>query len=360
MAAAHCAAELRKRGGPRRRSCWSGESRIRRMSGRRSRRSTCAGESKREDAFVNGGGLVRGERRRAARRGRASCRWTSGPGRRSSRRRRRWSSAKALIATGARVNILHHLEGARLEGIHYLRVLGNSDAIREEAAGRGARGAHRRQLHRQRGGGVADGDGDRCTMVMLEDVALSRAFGEEVGRYFHEILESHGIELVDGRRARGVPGGRAGAGDPDEERAGDRGRRGRGRGRGAPGDDARRAGRPRGGQRDRLRLEARDLGGGDLRGRRRVLLRQRDARAAAAGRALGRGAAAGAARGAAGCWGSRSRTGWCRTSSATWPTGRAWSTWGRRSAGTSSCGGATATPASSASGTWTAAGSRRR
>src|SRR6476469_3886770 len=41
---------------------------------------------------------------------------------------------KALIATGARVNILHHLEGARLEGIHYLRTLGNSDAIREDAA----------------------------------------------------------------------------------------------------------------------------------------------------------------------------------------------------------------------------------
>src|SRR2546425_757970 len=43
--------------------------------------------------------------------------------------------SKALIATGARVNILHHLDGARLEGIHYLRVLGNSDAIREEAKG---------------------------------------------------------------------------------------------------------------------------------------------------------------------------------------------------------------------------------
>ena len=67
---------------------------------------------------------------------------------------------KALIATGARVNILHHLEGARLEGIHYLRVLGNSDAIREEAEERRARGADRRQLHRQRGGGVADGEGD--------------------------------------------------------------------------------------------------------------------------------------------------------------------------------------------------------
>ena len=39
---------------------------------------------------------------------------------------------KALIATGANVNILH-LEGAELEGIHYLRAFKNSDAIREEA-----------------------------------------------------------------------------------------------------------------------------------------------------------------------------------------------------------------------------------
>jgi len=30
--------------------------------------------------------------------------------------------------------------------------------------------------------------GARCTMVMLEDVAMSRAFGEDAGRYFHEVL----------------------------------------------------------------------------------------------------------------------------------------------------------------------------
>ena len=41
---------------------------------------------------------------------------------------------RALLATGANVNILRP-EGAELEGIHYLRAFGNSDAIREEAAG---------------------------------------------------------------------------------------------------------------------------------------------------------------------------------------------------------------------------------
>ncbi len=40
---------------------------------------------------------------------------------------------KALIATGAMVNILR-VEGAENEGIHYLRAFGNSDAIRADAA----------------------------------------------------------------------------------------------------------------------------------------------------------------------------------------------------------------------------------
>src|SRR3954451_13011267 len=75
---------------------------------------------------------------------------------------------KALIATGARVNILHHLEGGRLEGIHYLRTLGNSDAIREEAKEAG---------HVVLIGGSYIGSevaaslttlGVKCTMVMLE------------------------------------------------------------------------------------------------------------------------------------------------------------------------------------------------
>ena len=35
-------------------------------------------------------------------------------------------------------------------------------------------------------------------MVMLEEVVLSRTFGTEPGRYFHEVLESHGIEIVGG------------------------------------------------------------------------------------------------------------------------------------------------------------------
>jgi 3-phenylpropionate/trans-cinnamate dioxygenase ferredoxin reductase subunit len=105
---------------------------------------------------------------------------------------------KALIATGARVNILHHLEGAQLDGIHYLRTIGNSDAIRADAKEAG---------HVVLIGGSYIGSevaasltamGVKCTMVMMEEVALSRTFGEEPGRYFHDILESHGIEIFGG------------------------------------------------------------------------------------------------------------------------------------------------------------------
>jgi 3-phenylpropionate/trans-cinnamate dioxygenase ferredoxin reductase subunit len=104
----------------------------------------------------------------------------------------------ALIATGARVNILHHLEGARLEGIHYLRVMGNSDAIREEAADADHVVLIGGSYIASEVAASLTSKGTRCTMVMLEDVAMSRAFGEEVGSYFHEVLASHGVELVTG------------------------------------------------------------------------------------------------------------------------------------------------------------------
>jgi 3-phenylpropionate/trans-cinnamate dioxygenase ferredoxin reductase component len=104
---------------------------------------------------------------------------------------------KALIATGANVNILR-VEGAGQEGIHYVRAFGNSDRIREAAEG-----AERVVLV----GGSYIGceaaaslksKGIDCAIVMMEEVALSRTFGEEPGRFFHELLESKGIEIHGG------------------------------------------------------------------------------------------------------------------------------------------------------------------
>jgi 3-phenylpropionate/trans-cinnamate dioxygenase ferredoxin reductase component len=112
---------------------------------------------------------------------------------------------KALIATGANVNILR-VEGCELEGIHYLRAFGNSEAIREGAA---------KAEHVVLIGGsyiaceVAaslTAKGARCTLVMLEDVTLSRTFGEEAGRFFQDVLESHGVEVLGGEELEAFEG----------------------------------------------------------------------------------------------------------------------------------------------------------
>lgn len=104
---------------------------------------------------------------------------------------------KALIATGAMVNILR-VEGAENEGIHYLRAFGNADAIRADAAG-----AERVVLI----GGSYIGcevaasltaQGVKCAIVALEQVPLSRTFGERAGRFFQQRLEAHGVEFHGG------------------------------------------------------------------------------------------------------------------------------------------------------------------
>jgi 3-phenylpropionate/trans-cinnamate dioxygenase ferredoxin reductase subunit len=196
MASAYCAMELRKRG--------AGGSIL--LAGREPdppyerpplSKEYVRGESAREDAYVNGADWYREN----------EIELLAGASVMSLDARERTAKLQtgeevefegALVATGARVNILHHLEGARLDGIHYLRTLGNSDAIREDAAAAG---------HVVLIGGSYIGSevaasltatGTECTMVMLEEVAMSRAFGEEVGRYFHEILESKGVEVLGG------------------------------------------------------------------------------------------------------------------------------------------------------------------
>ena len=103
----------------------------------------------------------------------------------------------ALLAPGANVRRLR-VDGGQLEGIHYLRALGNADALRADASG-----AERAVLI---GGSyiaaevaaTLTGLGVACTMVMLEDRPLSTGFGDTAGRFFEGVLRSHGIELVTG------------------------------------------------------------------------------------------------------------------------------------------------------------------
>src|SRR5215218_6477345 len=104
---------------------------------------------------------------------------------------------KALIGTGAMVNILR-AEGAENEGIHYLRAYGNSDAIRADADSAEhvvlIGGSY---IGCEVAASLAARDVD-CSILMMEDVALSRTFGEQAGRWFQERLESHGVKIHGG------------------------------------------------------------------------------------------------------------------------------------------------------------------
>jgi 3-phenylpropionate/trans-cinnamate dioxygenase ferredoxin reductase subunit len=101
---------------------------------------------------------------------------------------------KALIATGANVRRLN-VAGCELEQIHYLRTLGNADAIRA-----GVADAERVVLI---GGSYIGCEvaasltmmGKRATIVMQEDVTLERGFGKIAGRFFQSLLESHGVTI---------------------------------------------------------------------------------------------------------------------------------------------------------------------
>ncbi|HET9185538.1 MAG TPA: FAD-dependent oxidoreductase [Solirubrobacterales bacterium] len=112
---------------------------------------------------------------------------------------------KALLGTGAMVNILR-AEGAENEGIHYLRAFGNADAIRADAEA-----AERVVLI---GGSYIGCEvaaslaaaGTKCSIVAMEDVALSRTFGAEAGSWFQRRLEEHGVEFHGGEELEAFEG----------------------------------------------------------------------------------------------------------------------------------------------------------
>lgn len=98
---------------------------------------------------------------------------------------------KALIATGSGVRRLG-VPGCELEGIHYLRTLSNSDSIRADAAGKRVVLIGGSYIASEVAASLT-ALGSSCTMVMLESVPLSLAFGHRAGRFFAHRLEEHGI-----------------------------------------------------------------------------------------------------------------------------------------------------------------------
>ena len=106
---------------------------------------------------------------------------------------------KALLATGANVRRLR-VDGGELDGIHYLRALGNADAIRADAAQ-----AERvvliggSYIGTEVAASLRASQGRECAIVMMEDVTLERFYGKEVGGFFQRVLEEHGIEVHGGQ-----------------------------------------------------------------------------------------------------------------------------------------------------------------
>src|SRR3954453_14290416 len=90
------------------------------------------------------------------------------------------SFEKALLATGANVRLLR-VDGVQLDGIHYLRALGNSDTIRDDTEN---------AEHVVVIGGSSLGTevaasltllGRKVTMLMQESVVHERSFGAQAG-----------------------------------------------------------------------------------------------------------------------------------------------------------------------------------
>ena len=104
----------------------------------------------------------------------------------------------ALLATGSNVRRLR-IDGCDLDGIHYLRAFGNSEAIRADAEERKRAvligGSY---IGCEVAASLTAAHGVECEIVMLEDVTFEGFFGEQVGRFFQSTLEEHGVKVHGG------------------------------------------------------------------------------------------------------------------------------------------------------------------
>jgi 3-phenylpropionate/trans-cinnamate dioxygenase ferredoxin reductase component len=116
------------------------------------------------------------------------------------------SYEQALVATGANVRRLN-VDGAQFEGIHYLRALGNAQAIRADAEHAAAAVVVGGSYLGTELAASLVGMGLQVTVVMLEEVPLERAYGRAAGAWFGELLESHDVRVVGGESLGSFEGG---------------------------------------------------------------------------------------------------------------------------------------------------------
>jgi 3-phenylpropionate/trans-cinnamate dioxygenase ferredoxin reductase subunit len=115
---------------------------------------------------------------------------------------------RLLLATGAEPRRLQ-TPGADLDGIHYLRTLSDSEALRGRldagghvaVIGAGWIGSEVAASARQKG----------CEVTLIDPLSLpnERIFGREIGEFYHDVHAQHGVELVLGDGVQSFEGDRA-------------------------------------------------------------------------------------------------------------------------------------------------------
>jgi 3-phenylpropionate/trans-cinnamate dioxygenase ferredoxin reductase component len=108
------------------------------------------------------------------------------------------SYGKLLLATGANVHRLR-IDGAALEGIHYLRTLRTADEVRADAEDAGHVLIVGGSYIATEVAASLTAIGKRCTIVMQEEITLERTFGKQAGSYFQRVLTDHGVEIHPGK-----------------------------------------------------------------------------------------------------------------------------------------------------------------
>jgi 3-phenylpropionate/trans-cinnamate dioxygenase ferredoxin reductase component len=101
---------------------------------------------------------------------------------------------KALIATGAMVRRLP-VDGAQLDGLHYLRALGNADTLRKDAEGAERVVCVGGSYIGCESAATLTTLGKQVTVLLLEEEPMERAFGLAAGGWVRSVLESHGVTV---------------------------------------------------------------------------------------------------------------------------------------------------------------------